>query len=55
MTAAYGVAILGGVRAAELGRRGRAGVAGFYGVLGALGLAAVAAAIVFGILVITDK
>ena len=54
-TAAYGLAILGGNRAVELGRSGRLGVAAVYGLIGALGAATVVAAIVFGIVVLSSK
>jgi hypothetical protein len=55
VTAAYGLAILGATRAVELGRAGRVGEAAVYAVLGAVGLATVLAAIVFGIVVLSDK
>jgi hypothetical protein len=54
VTAAFGFAILGGVRALELGRQGRAGEAAIFGVVGVLGVAATIAAIVFGIVVLTE-
>jgi hypothetical protein len=54
-TAAYGLAILGGSRAIELGRSGRLGVAAVYGLIGALGVAMVVASIVFGIVVLSSK
>ena len=54
-TAAYGLAILGGNRAVELGRSGRLGVAAVYGLIGALGAAMVVASIVFGIVVLRSK
>jgi hypothetical protein len=55
VTAAYGFAILGSVRAVERGRAGRTAVAAVYGAIGVIGLAAVLAAIVFGIVVLTNK
>jgi hypothetical protein len=55
VTAAYGFAILGTVRAVDLGRDGRIGEAVVYGAIGAIGLLAVLAAIVFGIVVLTNK
>ena len=55
VTAAYGFAILGSVRAVERGRQGRTGEAALYGAIGATGLAAVLGAIVFGIVVLTNK
>jgi hypothetical protein len=55
VTAAYGFAILGATRAVELGRAGRAGEAAVYALLGVIGLATVLGAIVFGIVVLTDK
>jgi hypothetical protein len=54
VTAAFGFAILGGVRALELGRQGRAGEAAIFGAVGVLGVAAVIAAIVFGIVVLSE-
>ena len=55
VTAAYGFAILGGVRAVELGREGRTAGAAVYGAIGAIGLVVVLGAIVFGIVVLTNK
>jgi hypothetical protein len=55
VTAAYGFAILGSVRAVERGRQGRTAEAAIYGAIGATGLAVVLAAIVFGIVVLTNK
>jgi hypothetical protein len=55
VTAAYGLAILGATRAVELGRQGRVAEAAIYGLLGGVGLATVLAAVVFGIVVLTDK
>jgi hypothetical protein len=54
VTAAFGFAILGGVRAVELGRSGRVGEAAIFAVIGMLGVAATFAAIVFGIVVMTE-
>jgi hypothetical protein len=54
VTAAFGFAILGGVRAIELGRTGRVGEAAIFAVIGMLGVAATFAAIVFGIVVQTE-
>jgi hypothetical protein len=54
VTAAFGFAILGGVRAVELGRNGRVGEATLFGVIGALGVVVTIAAIVFGIVVLSD-
>jgi hypothetical protein len=54
VTAAFGFAILGGVRAHELGREGRVGGAAIFGAVGALGVAAVIAAVVFGIVVLSE-
>jgi hypothetical protein len=54
-TAAYGLVILGGTRALELGRSGRMVEATVYGLIGLAGLLAVVAAIVFGIVVLSDK
>jgi hypothetical protein len=55
VTAAYGFVILGAARAVELGRDGRTAEAVVYAVIGALGLLTVVAAIVFGIVVLSDK
>ena len=54
VTAAFGFAILGGVRAIELGRTGRVGEAAIFAVIGMLGVAATFAAIVFGIVVLAE-
>jgi hypothetical protein len=54
VTVAFGFAILGGVRAIELGRTGRVGEAAIFAVIGMLGVAATFAAIVFGIVVLTE-
>jgi hypothetical protein len=55
VTAAYGLLILGGSRAMELGREGRTAEAAIYAVIGAVGMLTVIAAIVFGIVVLSDK
>jgi hypothetical protein len=55
VTAAFGVAILGGTRAVDLGRAGRTGEAALYGVMGAIAVAAVLGAIAGGIVLLTDK
>jgi hypothetical protein len=55
VTAVYGVAIFGATRAVDASRGGRGIEAAIMGVLCAIALAVVAAAIVFGILVMTDK
>jgi hypothetical protein len=54
-TAAYGFAILGTARALDLGREGRVGEAAVYAVIGVVGFGTVVAAIVFGIVVLSDK
>jgi hypothetical protein len=54
VTAAYGFAILGGVRALELGRAGRPGEAVIFAVICVLGVATTIGAIVFGIVVLSD-
>jgi hypothetical protein len=54
VTAAFGFAILGGTRAVELSRDGRPAEATLFGVVGAVGSVAVVAAIVFGIVVLTE-
>jgi hypothetical protein len=53
--AAYGFAILGSVRAVDLGRTGRTGEAIVYAAIGVIGLLVVLAAVVFGIVVLTNK
>ncbi|MBA3261860.1 MAG: hypothetical protein H0T69_05220 [Thermoleophilaceae bacterium] len=55
VTAAYGLAILGATRAADLGREGRVAEAGVYALIGVIGLGTVLAAIVFGIVVLSGK
>jgi hypothetical protein len=54
VTVAYGLAILGTTRAVELSRGGRAGEALVFGVVGAIGAVGVVAAIVLGIVVLTE-
>ncbi len=54
VTAAFGFAILGGVRAVDLRRDGRVVEATLFSVVGVVGLVVVAGAIVFGIVVLTD-
>jgi hypothetical protein len=54
VTAAYGLAILGGTRALDLGRERRPGEAVLFGVVGAIGIVLVIAAIGFGIVVLTE-
>jgi hypothetical protein len=55
VTAAYGFAILGAVRAVDRGREGRTGGAVAYGAIGVLGILVVLGAIVFGIVILTNK
>jgi hypothetical protein len=55
VTAAFGVALLGVTRAAELSRDGRGAEAVIYGALGVIALAGVAAAVVYGIVIMTQK
>lgn len=55
VTAAYGFAILGTVRAADLGRAGRLGEAVIYATVGIIGVLVVLGSIVFGIVVLTNK
>ena len=55
VTAAFGFALLGVTRAADLGRHGRSGEALVYGAMGALALAVVLGAVVYGIVVMTQK
>jgi uncharacterized membrane protein len=54
VTAAFGFAILGGNRALELGRDGRVGEATLFGIVGVLGSVTVIAAIVLGIVVLSE-
>jgi hypothetical protein len=54
VTAAFGFAILGGTRAVEFSREGRPAEAALFGVVGAAGGLAVIAAIVFGIVVLSE-
>jgi hypothetical protein len=54
VTAAYGLVILGAARAADLSRDGRIGEAVLFGVVGALGIVTVCAAIVLGIVVLSE-
>jgi hypothetical protein len=54
VTAAYGLAILGGTRALDLSRDGRVAQAVVFGAIGVLGVLTVCAAIVFGIVVLTE-
>ena len=55
VTAAFGVALLGVTRAADLSRNGRGAEAAAYGVVAVIALAAVAAAVVYGIVIMTQK
>ncbi len=55
VTAIWAVAILGATRAIDLRQNGNAVAATAYGVLTAIALAAVAVAVVFGIIVMTQK
>ncbi len=54
VTAAYGLVILGATRAADLSRDGRVGEAVLFGVLGVAGALTVVAAIVLGIVVLSE-
>jgi hypothetical protein len=54
VTAAYGLVILGTTRAVDLSRDGRIGEAVLFGVVGAVGIVTVCAAIVFGIVVLSE-
>jgi hypothetical protein len=54
VTAAYGFVILGTIRAVDLSREGRVGEAVLFGVVGAVGIVTVFAAIVFGIVVLSE-
>jgi hypothetical protein len=55
VTAVYATAILGATRAVDHGRDGQGLRAAAYGILGAVAAAVVVAAIVFGIVAMTDK
>jgi hypothetical protein len=55
VTAAFGIAILGATRAVDLRRAGQGASALVAGTVGVLGLAVVCGAIVFGIVVMTNK
>lgn len=55
VTTAFGVAILGGSRAMDLGRHGRLAAAAVFAGLGVVALAAVVVGIVFGIVVLSEK
>ena len=55
ITLCFSLAIVGATRFAERRRDGRGGGAAAYGVLGAAGLAATVAAVVIGIVVMTQK
>jgi hypothetical protein len=54
VTAAFGFAILGATRSLDLGRDGRVGEAALFGVVGVAGIALVIAAIVMGIVVLSE-
>ena len=54
VTAAYGFVILGATRAVDLSRDGRVAEAVLFGVVGAAGVVTVIAAIVFGIVVLSE-
>jgi hypothetical protein len=54
VTAAYGLVILGATRAVDLTRDGRVGEAVLFGVVGVAGVVTVVAAIVFGIVVLSE-
>ena len=54
VTAANGLVILGTARAVDLSRDGRVGEAVLFGVVGVVGLVTVCAAIVFGIVVLSE-
>ena len=54
VTAAYGLVILGATRAVDLSRDGRVGEAVLFAVVGVAGFLTVFAAIVFGIVVLSE-
>ena len=55
VTAIFGVAIVGAARGVEAGRERRGAEATFFTLLAVVALAAVAAAVIFGIVVMTQK
>jgi hypothetical protein len=55
VTCIYAIALLGGTRAIDASRAGRLVEAVIFGAVGAIALAAVGAAVVFGIIVMTQK
>jgi len=55
VTGAFAVAIYGATRSVDLRRGGRVAEAGIFGVVTVAALVAVAAAVVFGIVAMTDK
>jgi hypothetical protein len=55
VTIAYGLVVIGSVRAAEASREGRTGAAGVYAALAIAGAALFAAAVVFGLIVMISK
>jgi hypothetical protein len=55
VTTVFAVAILGGTRAVDASRGGRPAAAAVFGALAVVALAGVAAAVVFGIVVMTQK
>lgn len=55
VTAAFAVALLGATRAVDLRRDGRSGAAGAYAALMVVAGAVVTAAVVFGVIVMTQK
>lgn len=54
VTAAFGLAILGGVRAVDLRRDGRVAAATVFSVVGVVGLVVVAGALIFGIVILSE-
>ena len=55
ITSAFAIAIYGATRAVDLSRSGRVAEAGLFALMAAAGLIAVVAAVVVGIVVMTDK
>jgi hypothetical protein len=55
VTTSYALAILGGLRAIELGRAGRTAEAALYAIVGVAGVLAVIGAVVFGIVVVIQS
>jgi hypothetical protein len=55
VTAVFAIAIYGATRAVDLTRDGRAAVAGLFAIVAVAALLAVGAAVIFGIVAMTEK